>query len=320
VEREGNREPSKVIDRRHELDEAHRRRHFRRASFLGQWARGAVAPVRKATRSALPAVAPGELAITFVGHSTVLLRYHDVRILTDPNLVRWLLAVRRAWEPGLEATALRPLDLVLVSHAHRDHLVRPSLREVAAGATCVVPAHCADLVSDLGFARTIELPVGASFHHGSVEVTAVPSRHWGRRMLGDYRRRGYGGFVVRGPGPSVYFAGDTAYFSGFADIGRHFGPEVALLPIGAYSPPSFRRSHMSPLDALYAFEDLGARLLIPIHFGSYRLSHEPLDEPPGWLTELARQRGLSDRVIVLGNGESHRVRWADGADTTARPR
>src|SRR5205814_3667847 len=135
----------------------------------------------------------------------------------------------------------------------------------------IVPAHCADLVSDLGFARVLELPIGESFRHGPLEIVSVPSRHWGTRMLGDYRRRGYGGYVVRGAGPAAYFAGDTAYFSGFAEIGARFRPDVALLPIGAYSPPHFRRAHMSPLDALYAFQDLESRVLIPIHFGSFAL-------------------------------------------------
>ncbi|HJZ84817.1 MAG TPA: MBL fold metallo-hydrolase [Polyangia bacterium] len=292
------------LERRHALDEAHRRRGFRRAWFLGMWARQMVRPPRPAVRAPLPPVARGQLGVTFVGHSTVLLRYHDARILTDPNLGRWLLGLRRAWEPGLEPAQLTSLDLVLVSHAHHDHLVRPSLRKIASGATCVVPPRCADLVDDLGFARVVELPLGESFRLGTVEVTAVPARHWGLRLLGDYKRRGYGGYVVCGDGPSAYFAGDTAYFSGFAEIGRRFRPHVALLPIGAYQPPSFRRSHMSPLDAIYAFEDLGARLLIPIHFGSYPLSYEPLDDPPAWLRELARTRRLEQEVRILGNGES----------------
>ena len=297
------------LERLDSLDEAHRRRSFSRRSFLSMWARAATQKPRAALRGELPAVEKGELGITFVGHSTCFLRYHDTRILTDPNLVRWLYALRRSWEPGFDTTQMLPLDLVLVSHAHHDHLVRPSLKAVAQGATCVVPAHCADLVSDLGFARVVELPVGESYQHGNVQVVAVPARHWGTRMLGDYRRRGYGGYVIRGEGPSAYFAGDTAYFSGFAEIGKRWKPDVAMLPIGAYSPPSFRRSHMSPLDAIYAFEDLGARLLIPIHFGSYHLSYEPLDEPPGWLRELARTRQLESRVAVLDNGQSHLVRF-----------
>jgi L-ascorbate metabolism protein UlaG (beta-lactamase superfamily) len=292
------------LERLHELDELHRRRHAAHASFLSLWARAAFHPPRAPRREPLPALRPGELGVTFVGHSTVLLRTAGVRVLTDPNLARWLLGLRRSWAPGLSPDELTPLDLVLVSHAHHDHLVRPSLRRVSSGATCVVPARCADLVSDLGFARVVELSVGESFRAGAVEVFAVPARHWGTRMLGDYKRRGYCGYVVRGDGASAYFAGDTAYFSGFAEIGQRYRPDVALLPIGAYTPRSFRRSHMSPLDAVYALEDLGSRLLVPIHFGSYQLSYEPLDEPPAWLRELARQRGLEKRVAILENGQS----------------
>src|SRR5262249_7716103 len=139
------------LERLDALDHAHKRRAFSRRSFLSMWARSATQKPRPATLGPLPEVARGELGLTFVGHAPCFLRYHDPRILTDPNLVRWLIAVRRAWDPGFDAAQMLPVDLVLVSHAHRDHLVRPSLREVAqaGGATCVVPPHCADLVSDL---------------------------------------------------------------------------------------------------------------------------------------------------------------------------
>jgi L-ascorbate metabolism protein UlaG (beta-lactamase superfamily) len=299
-------------ERREFLEAAHRNRPALRGSFLARWLRAAFRRPRAAVHQPLPAIAPGELGVTFVGHASVLLRYHDTRILTDPNLRRWLFGVRRAWEPGLSAEELAPLDVVLISHAHHDHLVRSTLRRVAHGAVCVVPVQCGDLVEDLGFAQVIELGVGDRTRVGTAEIIAVPALHYGERGLCGGRHRGYGGYIVRGAGPSAYYAGDTAYFSGFAEIGQRFGPEVALLPIGAYAPSSFRSAHMSPLDAVFAFQDLGARLMVPVHFGSFPLSFEPLDEPAAWLRDLMPVHALEGRVQILDNGESHVVAPFDG--------
>jgi L-ascorbate metabolism protein UlaG (beta-lactamase superfamily) len=121
----------------------------------------------------------------------------------------------------------------------------------------------------------------------------VPVRHSGARGLGTRRRRrGSTGYVLFTQGTTLYFAGDTGYFSGFADIGRRLVPDVAMLPISGYEPAAFREEHLSPLDAIYAFEDLGARVLIPIAHGSFPLSYEPLEAPLEWLRRLAQERGL----------------------------
>jgi L-ascorbate metabolism protein UlaG (beta-lactamase superfamily) len=138
-------------------------------------------------------------------------------------------------------------------------------------------------------------------------------RHSGARGFGDYARRGACGYIVRSRDACIYVAGDTGYFSGFAEIGRRFHPDVALLPIAGYEPAVFREEHMSPLDALYAFDDLGARLLVPTSHGSFPLSYEPLEAPLAWLEELARERGFaradSDRkVAILDHGQTLHVR------------
>src|SRR6185369_1011028 len=122
------------------------------------------------------------------------------------------------------------------------------------------------------------------------------------RGFGDYARRGASGYVIGAEGTTVYFAGDTGYFSGFAEIGRRFHPDVALLPIGGYEPAPFRDEHMSPLDAAYAFDDIGARVLIPIAHGSFPLSYEPVDAPLAWMRELAAARGLGDGGPGAGDG------------------
>jgi L-ascorbate metabolism protein UlaG (beta-lactamase superfamily) len=132
-------------------------------------------------------------------------------------------------------------------------------------------------------------------------VTHVPSRHWGARILKD-SHRGYGGYVLQSEKHSLYHAGDTAYFNGFKEIGERLAPEVALLPIGAYNPETFRTVHANPEDATRAFLDLHSRWMVPMHYGSFRLSHEPLEEPLQLLEKEAMQAGIQDRVVVLEEG------------------
>jgi L-ascorbate metabolism protein UlaG (beta-lactamase superfamily) len=165
----------------------------------------------------------------------------------------------------------------------------------------VVPHHVFDLVSDLGFDNVVELDWWNSYRHDGLTVTHVPSRHWGARVIRD-SHRGYGGYVLRDQEHSLYHAGDTAYFAGFREIGQRLAPELALLPIGAYNPASFRNVHASPADATRAFLDLNARWMVPMHYGTFRLSHEPLEEPLQLLEKEAKAAGIQDRVLVLKEG------------------
>jgi L-ascorbate metabolism protein UlaG (beta-lactamase superfamily) len=269
----------------------------------------------------VPRPSVGRLTITFVGHATVLLTTAQSRVLTDPLLTDFLWGLRRAQAAALHPEAAAQVSLVLVSHAHHDHLHLPSLRRLPRTAALVVPPRCAPLVEPLGFRRVVVLEPGQSFTDRDVVVTAVPARHDGARGPLDWTWRGASGYVVRtggAGGVSAYFAGDTAYFSGFEEIGRRLRPQVALLPIAGYEPLALRATHMSPLDALYAFEDLGAELLIPIGHGSFPTGYEPLDEPLRWLGELCAERadrGLPGRLAALGHGESCLVRGPD----TVRP-
>ena len=129
----------------------------------------------------------------------------------------------------------------------------------------------------------------------------TPCKHWGARVLRDHHR-GYGGFVLEHQGRSIYHAGDSAYFDGFKEIGRVCRPEIALLPIGAYHPETFRHVHMGPDDAIKVFKDLKAKKLVPMHYGSFRLAFEDMDEPPRWLKQLAQEHGLTKRLVFLEEG------------------
>lgn len=251
----------------------------------------------------------GELGVTFIGHSSFFLQIGGRNILVDPNFARWIFVLKRLRRPGLKLRELPAIDAVLVSHAHFDHLHRPSLRAIAwltrrktgKRPAIIVPRHVRDLVSDLGYGRIIELDWWQSFQLGNVEVTHVPSRHWGARIVRDVHR-GYGGYVVRSGAQSIYHAGDTAYFDGFREIGERLKPQVALLPIGAYHPDSFRKVHTSPEDAVQGFLDLGARWMVPMHYGTFRLSYEPVDEPVERLKADAKRRGIEKKICVLEEG------------------
>jgi L-ascorbate metabolism protein UlaG (beta-lactamase superfamily) len=253
--------------------------------------------------------ANGQMGVTFIGHASFFLQIGGENVVIDPNFARWLFVLKRLRKPGLRIPDLPALDLVLITHAHFDHLHRPSLRAIVqhtkrlrgSAPTAVVPEHVFDLVSDLGFRDVVELNWWNSYRHRDVTITHVPSRHWGARILRD-AHRGYGGYVLRDGKHSIYHAGDTAYFSGFREIGTRLAPEVALLPIGAYHPASFRNVHTSPGDATRAFLDLNSRWMVPMHYGTFRLSHEPMEEPLELLEQEAAAAGVSDRVLVLPEG------------------
>jgi len=280
----------------------------KRARAFGKLVRHSAVTPRSGKAYKPKLVSNGELGVTFIGHASFFVQIGGQNVVIDPNFARWLFVLKRLRKPGIQVRDLPAIDLVLVTHAHFDHLHRPSLRAIAqhsrrrgGSPTIVVPTHVLDLVSDLGFKNVVELDWWNNYRYRGVTVTHVPSRHWGARILKD-SHRGYGGYVLRGGKHSIYHAGDTAYFSGFREIGQRLSPELALLPIGAYNPPSFRNVHADPADATRAFLDLNARWMVPMHYGTFRLSHEPIDEPLQLLEHEAKAAGITDRVLVLEEG------------------
>ena len=243
----------------------------------------------------------GEVAITWIGHASFLIQFTDLNVLVDPNFANWLFLLKRVKRSGLKIEHLPPIDLVLLTHAHFDHFHKPTLRRLPRPKIGVMPRGVGDLAWNLGFERVIELERWESFSGGDWQVTLTPSKHWGARTLRD-AHRGYGGFVLEHQGRRIYHAGDSAYFHGFKEIGRRLPPEIALLPIGAYHPASFRRVHMGPDQAIKAFKDLGANWLVPMHYGTFKLSFEDMDEPPRWLRELAEEEGLTPKLKILEEG------------------
>jgi L-ascorbate metabolism protein UlaG (beta-lactamase superfamily) len=250
---------------------------------------------------AFPKLTEGQVAITWIGHASFLIQFTDLNVLVDPNFANWLFLLKRIKRSGLKISDLPPIDLVLLTHAHFDHFHKPTLRRLPHPKIGVMPWGVGDLAHNLGFARIIELEWWESFGHKNWQVTLTPSKHWGARTLHDHHR-GYGGFVLEHQGRKIYHAGDSAYFDGFKEIGERLAPDVALLPIGAYHPESFRHVHMGPDEAINAFKDLRARQLVPMHYGTFRLSFEEMDEPPRWLREIAQKENLSDCIRILDEG------------------
>ncbi|HEY5345489.1 MAG TPA: MBL fold metallo-hydrolase [Verrucomicrobiae bacterium] len=242
-----------------------------------------------------------QVAITWIGHASFLIQFSDLNVLVDPNFANWLFLLKRLKRSGLRVQDLPPIDLVLLTHAHYDHFHKPTLRKLSATKIGIMPWGVGDLAKKLGFARIVELDWWESFSQGDWKVTFTPSAHWGARTLHDHHR-GYGGFVLEHQGRKIYHAGDSAYFDGFAEIGKRVAPEIALLPIGAYHPESFRKVHMAPDEAVQAFKDLRAKVLVPMHYGTFKLSFEDMAEPPRWLKEIAAQQKLSSRLKILDEG------------------
>jgi len=252
-------------------------------------------------RPVFPKLKRRQVAITWIGHASFLIQFTDLNVLVDPNFANWLFLLKRLKRAGMKLKDLPPIDLVLLSHAHYDHFHKPTLRRLPEPKIGVMPWGVGDLARNLGFARIVELDWWETFSHRDWKVTFTPSAHWGARTLHD-QHRGYGGFVLEHQGRKIYHAGDSAYFDGFAEIGKRLAPEIALLPIGAYHPETFRRVHMGPDEAVQAFKDLHAKILVPMHYGTFKLSFEPLEEPLRWLKEICAQQKLSPRLKVLDEG------------------
>ncbi len=272
----------------------------------------------KGDSRALEMVGEREIGVTFIGHSSFLLQIGGRNVLVDPVFATRLVVLRRQRRPGLIVKEMPAIDLVLITHAHMDHLNLPSLRKVIRAAKrlrgvapeVVVPKGVEDLVARLGFARVHGMEWWQESIVQGLQVTMTPCKHWGARMLRD-THRGYGGYCVSAGGVSVYHSGDTAYFEGFKEVGERLRPDVALMPIGAYFPDAYRAVHTSPEEAVRGFVETGAELMVPMHFGTFQLGREPMGEPVQRLQAEAERLGIADRVRVLEEGETMRVAALD---------
>ncbi|WP_086644095.1 MBL fold metallo-hydrolase [Acetobacter sp. DsW_063] len=274
---------------------------------------------------------PGRISITFIGHCTFLLRAplpggRVLTVMTDPIFSERcspfsFIGPRRLRAPGRTLAELPKIDVLLISHCHYDHLDLPSLRAIARRDDPIVitPLGNSDLLAKAGLRRVSELDWWDSMRFGDVAVTCTPARHFAQRTPFDGGRRLWGGLTLKLPavgdvGPSaIFFAGDTAHGPHWQEIREKLGvPDLALLPIGAYSPRSFlHRVHADPVEAVAAFLTLEAKKAVAMHFGTFPLSREPLGEPERCLADTVAWAGLPpDAFTPLSFGETRLVSLA----------
>jgi L-ascorbate metabolism protein UlaG (beta-lactamase superfamily) len=231
----------------------------------------------------LPDVHSGQTAVTWIGHATYVVRIGGLTILTDPVWSNKIPGVRaRLTPPGVPLSGVGPVDAVVISHNHYDHLDAPTIRQLPRDTPVFAPAMLGPWFRRRGFRHCVELDWWESVRLGEVELSFVPAHHWSRRTLTDSCKSLWGGWVLSSGDTKVYFAGDTGYGHWFTEIGeRHPGIDLALLPVGAYEPNWFMKPvHMNPPEAVQACADLGAQRMATMHWGTFVLSAEPLLDPP----------------------------------------
>jgi len=254
--------------------------------------------------------------VTWIGHATMLVQMDHVTFLTDPIWSETASPVsfvgpRRFVPPGVELAHLPPIDFVVLSHAHYDHTDLATLQRLSNGRTrFLTPLRLGQVLRDAGIGPVEELDWWQSAKVGDLQVTCVPTQHWSQRGLFDKDETLWGGWAVVGPTRRFWFAGDTGYFAGFAAIGERLGPfDLAAVPIGAYEPSAMMRPfHMDPEEAVRAGLDARAAKLIGMHYGTFELTEEPIDEPPRRFRAEGLRRGLADEALLTpGVGET--LRW-----------
>lgn len=243
--------------------------------------------------------------LTWIGHSSFLGTLGGESFLIDPVFSRRIAGVyRRFCPPGLEQSQLPDLTAVLVTHNHYDHLDAAAIRAICPSVPIVVPEGLGRWFRSRG-RRAEELRWWQTTRIKGLEITLVPARHWSRRRLRDTNRSWWGGYVIRAGADAVYHAGDTGWFDGFSEIGGRHGPfSAAMIPVGGYDPAWFmEHHHLNPEQAGRAFLELGANLMVPMHWGSFRLTDEPVGEPRERLLAWWKDRD-ADRLADLAVGET----------------
>ena len=247
----------------------------------------------------------GENAAVFVGHSTVLVHLDGRNFLTDPFYLKRLYILKRHRPPAIPFQDLPPLSFILISHGHLDHMDLKTLNLFPRNLPVVLPEGLQRYMKDLGFTDLRTLSWGERTCIGPLLILARPAKHFPGRSLCETRSIPQS-YIVQGT-KTIYFAGDSGLTPDFCEIGGSYSIDLALLPIGNYRPAPFRSGHMSPEDALEAMEMLGARRMVPIHWGAFRLSLDATEEPPRKFRLLLRERRINPKAVLLQPGEKIRL-------------
>jgi L-ascorbate metabolism protein UlaG (beta-lactamase superfamily) len=248
------------------------------------------------------------ITVTWIGHSTVLLNVYGTTILTDPALCSRIgpnifghvnLGVHRIGPPALSFEELPRIDLVLLSHAHHDHWDMATLKDFRSGTSAIIPPGDSDLVPGNSFGQVTELGWGQTAQVGDVTIEAIAVNHWGSRPTSALHARGYNGYVISCRGRRIVFAGDTSFVPDF-DVRAGKKPDLFIAPIGAYDP--WIHNHTSPEQAWAMFDQVEGQWMLPIHWRTFVLSQEPIEEPMQRLLAVARER--KNQVVCREPGET----------------
>ena len=259
-------------------------------------------PYFPVTKPDVAAILKAEDSVTYLGHATLWIRLNGQNIITDPVFGDIVYFIDRHAPFPLQPEELPPMQVVLISHSHYDHLDKDSIRRIGTGPLYLTPLGYREWFEDvLPGSRVIELDWFQKFTIHGITYRLLPAQHWTKRTPWDTNRRLWGSWLVESANRKVYFAGDSGYFPGFAEFGRKFGPmDAALLPIGAYEPRWFMSVyHLDPDEAVKAFKELRARVLIPQQWGVFDLTDEPMDLPARDYRKAADRAGLTERQAPL---------------------
>lgn len=242
--------------------------------------------------------------ICWCGHATFLIQIDGKKILTDPCLTSPPMFKRLTKLP-FKIEDIKP-DYLIVSHGHFDHLDSDTIKHFK-NTTALIPLNMTQTIKDINpKIKTQEAQWFQKYKlEEDFEITFLPAHHWHRRTLSDRDEVLWGSFLVKSKNKSIYFAGDSGYSKHFEDIGKLFASiDIAILPIGAYSPKWFMQSsHINPQEALKAYKDLNAKEFIPMHFGTFDLTDEPLGEPE----QILRKIGKKENIRFLDIGEEYNI-------------
>lgn len=259
--------------------------------------------------------------VTWIGHSTLLIQLSGVNILTDPVWSKRCSPVQfagpeRHVKPGIAFEDLPEIDLVLISHDHYDHLDENTIKKLGTAPYYLVPLGVGAILEDWGINHYDELDWWDSIVFNKMKIICTPAQHFSGRSLFGKNKTLWASWTVKSDSFSFYYGGDSGYFNGYKVIGQKYGPfDFVALPIGAYLPRWFMAPvHLGPDDAIDAYQDLKGNIFIPIHWGTFDLADEALDNPPKVLRHEIERRELNqDNFWIMKHGETRIFETDTGA-------
>ncbi|MBC2711662.1 MAG: MBL fold metallo-hydrolase [Desulfosarcina sp.] len=255
-----------------------------------------------------PVKAHRGVSVTFIKHSTLLIRDEGCVLLIDPVFDNIFWFIKDFTPLAFELDDMPRPDHVLITHGHYDHLDKPSLAALDPGTHVISPLGYDSEFKAVGMTHRTRLDWYERYSDGSREITFLPANHWTMRnpIFGPNRSL-WGGYLIKtAGGPVIYISGDGAYFDGFEQLAEDYDIDLAIFNMGAYAPRWFMASsHMNPAETVQAFQEIKARQLMIAHWGTFQLGDEPVHFPPEDLTKALGEKGLLSQRLDLGHGQTH---------------